>query len=92
MISKDFNHTWALANYFATHDNRGEIPNNPHVEDEEQHDSEEQQGQSDCENARNPDNSILSVQTRIPNSGKLAKEDVMPTLAAIKSLLLSQSS
>ena len=47
MISKDFTHTWALANYFATHDNRGEIPNNPHVEDEEQHNSEEQQGQSD---------------------------------------------
>ena len=47
MISKDFTHTWALANYFATDDNRGEIPNNPHVEDEEQHDSEEQQGQSD---------------------------------------------
>ena len=55
MISKDFTHKWALANYFATDDNRGEIPNNPHVEYEEQHDSEEQQGQSDCENARNPD-------------------------------------
>ena len=35
MISKDFTHTWALANYFATDDNRGEIPNNPHVEDED---------------------------------------------------------
>ena len=92
MISKDFTHTWALANYFATDDNRGEIPNNPHVEDEDQHDSEEQQGQSDCENARNPDNSILSVQTRIPNGGKLAKQEVMPTWAATKSLLLSQSS
>ena len=65
MISKDFTHTWALANYFATDDNRGEIPNNPHVEDEEQHDSEEQQGQPDCEIARNPDNSIFSVQTQI---------------------------
>ena len=32
MISKDFTHTWALANYFATDDNRGEIPNNPHME------------------------------------------------------------
>ena len=81
MIAKDFTHTWALANYFATDDNRGEISNNPHVEDEEQHDSEEQQGQSDCENARNPDNSIFSVQTRIPNGGKLAKEEVMPTWA-----------
>ena len=40
MISKDFTHTWAFANYFVTDDNRGEIPNNPH-------DSEEQQGQSD---------------------------------------------
>ena len=59
MISKDFTHTWALANYFATDDNRGEIPNNPHVEDEEQHDSEEQQGQSDCENIRNHDNSFF---------------------------------
>ena len=83
MISKDFTHTWALANYFATTDNRGEIPNNPLVEDEEQHDSEEQQGQSDCENTRNPDNS---------NGGKLAKEEVMPTWAATESLLLSQSS
>ena len=82
MISKDFTHTWALANYFATDDNRGEIPNNLHVEDEEQHDSEEQQGQSDCKNARNPDNSIFSVQTRIPNGGKFAKEEVMPTWAA----------
>ena len=62
------------------------------MEDEEQHDSEEQQGQSDCENARNPDNSIFSVQTRIPNGGKLAKEEVMPTRAATKSLLLTQSS
>ena len=44
------------------------------------------------ENTRNLDNYILSVQTRIPNGGKLAKEDVMPTLAAIISLLLSQSS
>ena len=70
MISKDFNHTWALANCFGTDDNRGEIPNNPHVEYEEQHDSEEQQGQSDCEHARNPDNFILSVQTRIPNGEK----------------------
>ena len=43
MISKYFTHTWALANYFATEGNRGEIPNNPHVEDEEKHDSEEQQ-------------------------------------------------
>ena len=76
----------------ATDDNRGEIQNNPHVVDEEQHDSEEHQGQSDCENARNPDNSILSVQTRIPNGGKLAKEEVMPTWDATKSLLLSQSS
>ena len=92
MISKDFTHTWALANWFGTDDNRGEIPNNPHVEYEEQHDTEEQQGQSDCENARNPDNSILSVQTRIPNGGKLAKEEVMPTWSATKSLLLSQSS
>ena len=58
MISKDFTHTWALAIYFATDDNRSEIPNNPTVEDE-QHDSEEQQGQSDCENARHPDNSIF---------------------------------
>ena len=43
------------------------------------------------ENTSNLDNYILSVQTRIPNGGKLAKEDVMPTLAAIISLLLSQS-
>ena len=88
MISKYFTHTWALANYFATDENRGEIQNNPHVEDEEQHDNEEQQGQSDCENARNPNNSILSVQTRIHNGGKLAKEEVMPTLDATKSLLV----
>ena len=47
MISKDFTHTWALANCFGTDDNCGEIPNNPHVEYEEQHDSEEQHGQSD---------------------------------------------
>ena len=92
MISKDCTHTWALANYLATDDNRGEIPNNPHVEDDEQHDIEEQQGKSDCENTRNPDKSIMSVQPRIPNGGKLAKEEVMPTWAATKSLLLSQSS
>ena len=34
MISKGFTHYWALVNFFATDDNRGEIPNNPHVEDE----------------------------------------------------------
>ena len=89
MTSKYFTHTCALANYFPTDENRSEIQNNPHVEDEEQHDNE---GQSDCEHARNPNNYILSVHTQIHNGGKLAKEEVMPTWDATKSLLLSQSS
>ena len=63
MISKDFTHTWALANYFATDDNRGEIPNNPHVEDEEQHDSEEQQGQTDWEKPKIPTTLFFSANT-----------------------------
>ena len=39
-----------------------------------------------------PTTLFFSVQTRIPNGGKLAKEEVMPTWSATKSLLLSQSS
>ena len=92
MISEDFTHIWALANYFATHDSGDENLTDQPVQNEEQPETEEQQGQAEGQNARNPDHSILSVKERIHKGEKLAKEEVMPTWAATKSLLLSCSS
>ncbi|CAB3986726.1 Hypothetical predicted protein [Paramuricea clavata] len=98
LISNDFHHTWALANYFGTDDDDDETPESRHVENEEEQVNEEEQqiiedqeGEVDRETARNLSDSILSVKEPIRKSKKLAKE-VMPTWAATKSLLLSHTS
>jgi hypothetical protein len=54
--------------------------------------NEEQQLQAEDQNALNPDDSFLSVKEGIYKVEKLAKEEVMPTWAATKSLLLSHTS
>jgi hypothetical protein len=59
---------------------------------EEQEIIEDQEGEVDRETARNLSDSILSVNEPIRKRKKLAKEEVMPTWAATKSLLLSHTS
>ena len=59
--SKDFTHTWALANYFANDDSAGESINDQHVKNEEQQEIVENQGEALCQNVQ-----IFSM--RRPNS------------------------
>ena len=80
-------HTWALATYFATDDISCENTNDGQVEDREQQKMEEQQQQHEP----NPDDSILSVKERSHKGRKLAKQEVMPTWVATKSLLSCNS-
>lgn len=94
LISQDFTHTWALANYLATNDNKESTTAEPELADEQSQDSEENLGQAESSNDRNQNDSILSIKEqmpKMPKPEKVAKEDVMPTWAATKSLLLSQS-
>jgi hypothetical protein len=87
LISNDFTHTWALANFFTADTIGGDNTNDRNVEKEEQQEIEDQQCQTGDHNDQNNDNSILSVKTRIRKCEKYAKEEVMPTCAATKSLL-----
>ena len=41
LISNDFHHTWALANYFGTDDDDDETPESRHVENEEEQENED---------------------------------------------------
>ena len=93
VTSKDFTHTWALANYLGTDDSHSENTNDQQIENVEQQESEQQQDiKDDGLNVPNPECPIISLRERIRKVEKLRKEEVMPTWAATKSLLLSQSS
>ena len=96
LVSNDFTHTWALANFLATDDT--ETPVDQHVVNDEQPVENEmqpvlhdEQQESEGHYAQHADDAILSVKTQVRTGKKLAKEGVMPTWAATKSLLLSQS-
>lgn len=91
LVSQDFTHTWALANYLAT-DDKGSTSAELQLADEHSQDSEENLSQAESSKDNNQNDSILSIKEQMRKSEKLAKEDVMPTWAATKSLLLSQSS
>ncbi len=92
LISNEFHRTWALANYFGTDDNNDETLESQNVENGEEQEIEDEEGKVDSETARNLGDSILSVNEQICKRKKLAKEEVMPTWAATKSLLLSHTS
>lgn len=96
LLSPNFTHTWALASYFAADDNNRNKTNNPNKEKEKEEDVDKQPDRIETpdvenQNLQNPEDSILSLQKDIHTREKLAKEAVMPTWAATKSLLLSQS-
>ncbi|CAB4023652.1 Hypothetical predicted protein, partial [Paramuricea clavata] len=91
LTSNDFHHTWALANYFGTDDDHDETTESRHAENEEEQEIEDQEGEVNSETARNLSDSILSVNEPIHKRKKLAKEEVIPTWAATKSLLLSHT-
>ena len=83
LISKDYTHTWALATYLATSDKGDTNRDDTHME------SDETPDQFEDPNSRSSAESILSVKERTDKSEKITKEEVMPTWAATKSLLLS---
>lgn len=94
ILSKDFTHTWALANYLGTDDGTAMIVNFTETESakEQTQDSDVQRNQEECPHEITPVDTILSVKEQVNQPGKLVKKDVMPTWATTKSLLLSLSS
>jgi len=97
LLSKDYTHTWALANLLGADDICEKNLNAPPVEIQQedssgQTDQAETLGGVDVQNTPSPESRILSMQKHTGKIEKLAKEAVMPTWAATKSLLLSQSS
>lgn len=88
LLSTDFTHTWALANYLATDDDGEKTLAEPQTAQVDTQDNEESEALRD----RGQSGSVLSVRGQMRKPEKLAKEDVMPTWAATKSLLISQSS
>lgn len=87
ILNKDFTHTWALSNYLGTDYGMDMIES---VKDQTQ-DSDMQRNPEEYPHKSTPVDSILSVKEQVNQPGKLVKRDVMPTWAATKSLLLSQS-
>ena len=94
-MSKDYTHAWALATFLATPE---EI--NTSTDDSNMHTVEGQDAQnietseiqaSDNEDTHSPDKSILSVSVKADDKKRLVKQDVMPTWAATRSLLLSNT-
>ena len=98
LLSKDYTHTWALANYFGTDELIDKNQNVPSAEQLQQEAINEQSYPAETsygdgyQNIQSSEDHILSTQQPPKKIEKLAKETVMPTWAATKSLLLSQSS
>ena len=90
LISHDYTHTWALANYFTTNGSDTENCNAQQVEDAPQEvedgytqDADDQQNL--VQDAPNNDSTILSVKESTLKREKVAKEQMIPTWAATKS-------
>ena len=92
LVSKDYIHTWTLANLLAT---PVEIKTNVDDENletvEQQNKFEEQDAQSlstaeimssQSQDTQSADKSIISFSVKADDSKRLAKQDVMPTWAA----------
>ena len=93
LISNDYTHTWALANYLATEDANDEsLDALPTTNLERQEiDKNQYQSEFESENVQDSDEPILVVKERTQTRKKKAKEEVLTTWAGTKSLLLSHS-
>ena len=93
LISTDFTHTWALANYFANGDKTKPPSSDDQLINEKTRSREDKQNCTGSSTDTNGNDSALSVkeQDLTYKSEKVPKNDGMPTWAATNSLLLSQS-
>ena len=93
LISNDYTHTWALANYLATEDANDEsLDAIPTTNLERQEiDKNQYQSEFESENVQDSDEAILVVKERTQTRKKKAKKEVLTTWAGTKSLLLSHS-
>ena len=93
LISTNFTHTWALANYFANGDKTRPPSSDDQLINEETRSREDKQNCTGSSTDTNGNDSALSVkeQDLTCKSEKVPKNDGMPTWAATNSLLLSQS-
>ena len=100
LVSKDYTHCWALASFLATHEDSKSTDDANVQTVEQQGLSEDQDIQSidtseiespDNQGAQSLDKSIISVSVKTDERKRLAKKDVMPTWAATRSLLLSNT-
>ena len=93
LLSNDYTHTWALANYLATEDASDKTLDVPQTENQQQQDIDEQQDQREVEseNFQDFDDPILVVKERTQTRKMTAKKEVLTTWAGTKSLLLSHS-
>ena len=92
LLSKNFTHTWALAHCSIVHESGDSKANNQQVATEEQQKTIQQLDPVVQDQNYHHEVSILSLEEHVRKGEKLAKEAVMPTWAATKSLLLSESS
>ena len=100
LVSKDYTHCWALASFLATHED-SKSTDDANVQTVEQQGLSEDQGiqsidtseieSPDNQGAQSLDKSIISVSVKTDERKRLAKKDVMPTWAATRSLLLSNT-
>lgn len=93
LISNDYTHTWALANYLATEDANDESLDALPTTNLERQEIDKNQYQSEFEskNVQDSDEPILVVRERTQTRKKKAKKEVLTTWAGTKSLLLSHS-
>ena len=93
LLSNDYTHTWALANYLAPEDASDKTLDVPQTENQQQQDIDEQQDQREVEseNFQDFDDPILVVKERTQTRKMTAKKEVLTTWADTESLLLSHS-
>ena len=100
-MSKDYTHTWVLANFLATPEEIKTNIDDENLQTVEQQDQfEEQDAQcfgtaeivsSQSQDTQSADKSIISVSFKADDSKLSAKQVVMPTWAATRSLVLSNT-
>ena len=100
-MSKDYTHTWALANFLATPEEIKTSIDDENLQTVEQQDQFEEQDtqslgtgeivSSQSQDTQSADKSIISVSVKADDRKRLAKQNVMPTLAATRSMLLSNT-
>ena len=95
LVSKDYTHAWALATFLATPEEINTSKDDSNMQTVEGQDAQNIETSeiqaSDNEDTHSPDKSILSVSVKADDKKRLVKQDVMPTWAATRSLLLSNT-